>query len=313
MLEIYSYPSMSLVTTARYKKPAYFLAFDSRRRSLLVTVADPPWPVLTELTASGDLERLVTVEGSLFTRAVRSKLGLAFFTTMISRALVARSPDGGERTFRYSNAYSRPVFSDGHSALLETRLDGGPTVISLQRWNDREPRPLTSGPEDGYPSFGPRGSSFAYVRVDRNTVMACTIEAGSTADCRPVTTDTLGPRFTVVSPDGSAIAYHTAYGAGKRIRVVRISGGPPRDLGNDPSYCPLVWSSGSGLSLYDNERHEWHEIDALTGKTTGRTQPVPAAASPCEDGPRYGAPRPRGLDLRTADTMSFDVRIASGF
>jgi hypothetical protein len=312
MLEVYSYPSMSLVTTARYKKQAYFLAFDSRRSSLLVTVADTQSSVLTELTASGDLERLAIVEGALFTRAARSKLGLAFYTTQYSRALVARSPDGSERTFRYSSAYSRPVFSEGRSALLETRLDDGRTVISLQRWGDRESRPLTSGPEDGYPSFGPGGNSFVYVRVDRNTVMGCTIEPDGTANCRPITTDALGPRHSVVSPDGSAVAYQTVYGAGKRMRIVPISGGQARDLGNYSSDCSLVWSSRSGISLYDNERREWREIDSVTGNSTGRTHPVPTATSPpCEEGPRYGAATPPRLELRSADTMSFDVRIAA--
>jgi hypothetical protein len=309
LLEVYGYPSMSLTTTARLTRPACCIAFDSHRQSLLVTVGEWGRGILTELRGP-DLYRLGEIDGANVARAVNSPMGLAFFSVLLSPSVTARSPDGTERTFRHSGAYSTPVFSQAGNALIETRSDDGRLVISIQQWNGRGLRPLTSGPEDAFPSFGPTGNFFAYVRIDRNTVMGCTLERDLNTACRPIAEDPLGPRSIVLSPDGKAVAYHTAYGASSRIRVVPTSGGLPRDLGAHSGNCPIVWSAPTRLSAYDGERHVWREIDSATGKYTGKVNSVPTTvASPCDYAPRDPASR-QHFEVRGADTVSVEIRVA---
>jgi hypothetical protein len=311
LVEVYSYPSMSLVTSARLTMSTCCVAFDSRRGSLLVTVFDTRRGVLAELRGF-DLHRAGQIDGTNINRAASSDLGLTFFTTSFSRSIIARAEDGTEHSIRYPgvNHLVTPVFSEAGDSLLETLLDDGRAVIALQRWSDRRLQPLTSGPEDGFPSLGPGGNSFVYVNVPSETVMACRLEPGGNADCKPIVTDPLEPRHTVLSPDGRTVAYLTAHGARHRIRVVPFSGGSPLDVGAVASDdCPVVWSSPAGISAYDPQAREWREIDSSTGKETGRRHPVArTAAEPCDDKPEYWR-APTRFDLRKVETTSTEVRI----
>jgi hypothetical protein len=271
-------------------------------------VIDGRRAILAELNGP-DLHRVGDLKGASIARAATSKVGLAFVTTTISRSMVARSAEGAERTLRYSGTYSRPVLSEAGDALLETYLDDGRLIIALQRWSDDRPQPLTAGPDDAFPSFAPGGNSFVYTRIDSNTIMGCGLEAGGNAACRPITIDPLGPRYTVLSPNGSAVAYQTAYGATRRIRMVSYSGGPPSDLGASSSTCPVVWSSPAGISSYDDQARTWREVDSSTGRETGRTHTVPpTVANPCDDKPNYGS-SPARFSLRKVDTITTGVRV----
>jgi hypothetical protein len=278
-----------------------------------VNVLDPQLLALAELSETGGLQRRGYTEGSNLWRPVRTKAGLAFYTLTFSSYLVLRAQNGEERTLSYSAAFSDPTVSSDGDALMETRLPDGRLVISLQRWNERRSHPVTAGPVDAFPSFGPRGATFVYARMDDNTVTGCVLRDKDQVDCRPVAIDPLGPRSTALSPDGNLVAYYTGYGANARVRVVPFSGGATRDIGTSPSECPLVWSSPNGISVYDNELRVWRELDATTGSPTGATRPLTRATDRATDS-RCPDPPPallsRGFDLAKAQTLAVDLRAA---
>jgi hypothetical protein len=312
IVEIYQYPGMSLVRSARFKGPAYFAAFDGKRRSVLLTVGDLRKTVLTEITASEEIARIGDLPSTSIGRVVRSPFGLAFFSSSVARSVEVEL-NGAHRTIHYSGAYSRPTFSESGDALLETRLDDGRLVIALQRWNDPTVRVLTSGPEDAYPSFALDGKSFTYVRIAENAIMTCRLDGDVMVDCREIAKEPFGPRAAVLSPDGKSIGYATAYGATGRLRVLSTSGTqPPRDIGAFSSDCPLVWSAPEGLAVYQGDRHLWEEFDRQTGRPTGRSFATSSAdASACNSAPRYhrGAP----LDIQRSDKTSVEVRLSAAY
>jgi serine/threonine protein kinase len=308
-IEIYGYPSLSLLSTARLQTLVVSIGFDPRRTALQASIADSRRFIRAELTEQGDLRRLGEMYGSNIVEATHTRFGLAFLGATVSRSLEIRSPDGSEKTLPYAGAYSPPALSGSGDALMETRLEDGRLVISLQRWSAARADAVTSGPDDAYPAFAGTGK-FSYVRISSNTLMGCSLDASSNAECRPITTDPLGPRSPLPSPDGSIVAYHTAYGAGNRLRVVAFSGGEPRDLGLFTSECPVVWSSLEGLSMYDKERREWRELSARTGRPTGRTQPIAATVkTPCDEPRRY-SPLAGGFKTRQIEHQSVDLRLA---
>jgi len=307
-VEVYSYPAMSLLTTARTQKTIYTVAFDTRRGSLLATVPDPARLALTEVTDSGDLDRLGQVDGTNVLWAFRSSVGLTYLTSAITRHVVARSPDGAEKTIEYAGAYSIPVFSASRTALLERRLADGRLVIAVQGWKDPDSRPLTAGPDDAYPSIEAGGRIFAYVRMESNTLMGCSTSSPQGANCHPIVADPLGPRMIALSPDGETVAYFTATGAKPRTRVVPFSGGPPRDLGAFPTTCNPVWSSRSGISYYDEAALQWIEIDTNTGAPTGKILRATAGTGPgCDVPPAYTI---SDLETKRTFTIAVDVRVA---
>jgi len=309
-IEIYRYPSLSLLSTARIQPPVLSIGFDPRRMFLEASIADGRRLIRAELTEQGDLERLGEMYGANILKATHTRYGLAFLGTSVSRSLEIRSPNGGKKSLDYGGAYSSPSLSDSGDALLETYLDDGRLVIALQRWKATRSEAVTSGPDDAFPAFAGTGRAFSYVRISSNTIMACSLDDSGNAECRPITTDPLGPRSPLPSPNGSAVAYHTAYGAGSRLRVVAFSGGKPRDLGLFTGECPVVWSSTDTISMYDKGRREWRELDASTGQPTGRTRQVsPSISTPCDEAPRTLSPAVH-FEARRIERQSVDLRLA---
>jgi hypothetical protein len=311
IITTYAYPSLSLTRTVRLQSLAGAIGFGSDDRSPLVAVVDANRGILAKLDGP-TLSRVVQSHEGHIGWAVSTRAGLAIVTTIVASSVIARMAGAAaQQKVEYSGAYSQPVFSERGDALLETRAVDGRLVVSLQRPGEL-PRPLTSGPEDAYPSFGPDGRWFVYVAIATNSIEGCKLSSVGLAACTTVVTDPEGPRFARISPDGKTVLYATAYGAGARIRVVSALGGRASDLGASSGRCPPVWSSVTGVSIYQPDMREWAEIDSVTGRRSGRTYRSKGSLEPCDDPPRAES-SPRAPEVQRVQKVFTQVRLADGW
>jgi hypothetical protein len=307
IVEIYRYPALALTSTFRVDKILGSIRHDGKRGTFQVSVPDPRFYRWAETTGNPDLVRVGAFAGANVWDAVRTEVGLLTLVTKTSRALVLQKRDGSERTFSYSGDYARPSFSDAGDGVVETRLEDGRLVVALQRWQGVDQIPLTSGPTDAFPSLDQTGRALAFVRVNENTIVACSLEGAEAKTCRPVYADPLGPRGAVLSPDATHIAYNTVYGSSRRLRVVDLRDGKMRDLGMYSGSCSLLWSSPGALWVHSDQQG-WREIETSSGESTGRTHAVSDRS--CDVMPLRTNPPPPPFSVRRVGTQSFELRLA---
>ena len=306
LVEVYSYPSMQLLQAFRSKQMLYGVAFDDRRRSVVVSVADPRDMTLAELTKSGDFNRVFALSGASVQRAVRMESGVVFLVAKATHSLLVRRHDGAEKMM-VVDGISHPSVSAAGDILMDARLPNGNTAITLHRWDLADARFITAGPNDAYPSFGPDGRSFAFVRKSDNSLVSCVLPASETpSNCHAFHREPLGARYAVMSPDGKLIAYRTVHGSAARVRVVPTAGGTARDLGVRNDMCPTIWSSPTGLWMLSTSTNRWWEVDVSTGTATGRTHPVSINGKACEQAPAPSSSS--GYITRRRISVSFELR-----
>jgi len=86
-----------------------------------------------------------------------------------------------------------------------------------------------------------------------------------------------------LSPDGRRVAYLANGGRGMLVRWIPSSGGETHDVAVSEGGCRPGWSSNSTLwiSRRIQGRPLWTEVEADTGRATGRTAP---SANDCQEG-----------------------------
>jgi len=156
---------------------------------------------------------------------------------------------------------------------------------------------LSPGPRDEAPSILPDGRTWTYVRRAGDAPGFYRCRFGGA--CARVTETTM--QYATVSPDGARVAYVDPLPQGVRARVVPLTGGPARDVGDASSYCRPVWSSARTLWISRRAAGtpEWIEIDVGAAgepdaRPTGRkmrgardcSDGLPDPAGPTNDGAR---------------------------
>jgi hypothetical protein len=168
---------------------------------------------------------------------------------------------------------AREVARGGAHVLVSTLRGGRERIVEFDE-DGRERGVLTEGPRDESPSILPGGRGWTYVRRggDGPGFYRCAFGGGCTR-----LTDLVMP-YAAISPDGTSVAYVDPAPQGPRARVVALSGGPSRDVGDASSYCRPVWSSAHTLwiSRRGEGTPEWLEVDvggsaSAVVKPTGRT------------------------------------------
>jgi len=227
-----------------------------------------------ELDGSDRLVRLGQINGINVLGGFRTEAGFAIVNQAFSHTIVVRSKDSGtERSFSASVSGRASVSTTGN-VVFDRRLDDGKFVIAHQSWNTPQTTLLTTGPTDMFPTLGPDGRQVVFVRVSEGAIISCQLNAGSSiSDCKTVSRDPLGPRFTTLSPDGRRIAYQTTNSSASRLRIVAMDTGTMTDLGVYRSGCPPLWSSDTALWLRERPGAEWKEFDIVQGRHTGRLSP----------------------------------------
>ena len=85
-----------------------------------------------------------------------------------------------------------------------------------------------------------------------------------------------------------------------------------RDLGVYRGICPPTWSADNGLWVIERGSSEWKELDASTGKPTGRTDKSTAErGKECDQVPgRHGLAQ-RDFQLRMTESRMTEIRLAA--
>jgi serine/threonine protein kinase len=305
-VDVYSYPAMNLAQRVRIKQPVAAIQFDDARNVLQAAVVDPESHALLDIMDDGQLRRFVRMADANVLLSFRSPPALAFLATRMARSVTVRAADGQEHVVAYTG-YARPTVSADGDVLFENRLADGRLVISLQRWLDSTPRPITAGPADAYPSFGPRAETFAFVRTGDNAIVVCGLSGHMATHCRSVLTDPLGPRVAVLSPDGTSIAYTTEHGSNIRLRTVSATGGAFHDVGVYHGTCPVQWASANVLWVRSDPNGPWAKVHATTGREIGRG--APGKPGSC-DAPRdTDAPAAQRFDVERRQAFTMEVRV----
>jgi len=311
-VEIYNYPSMSLVQRSPLDLAVGGMQFDSARQNLQISVPDSGVLGLAELTPRNELSRLAQISGTDILAGYRTKQGFTTLAWRFSYSVEVRWPDG-QRELLGPSISGRASVSRDHGVMFDTRLEDGRWVIAHQTTAKGKPQLVTEGPMDMYPSFQPDGLGFVHVRVRDGAVVACRLAARDATDCRLVHADPLGPRFTTVSPDGTQVAYQTTHGTGSRLRIVSLSDGSMRDLGIYRSVCPPLWSSARALWTYEDGASNWREVEDLRGKPTGRSAKHEGEGPSACDRPPQASAVPPLLTVQRLENRTTEIRTAAGF
>jgi hypothetical protein len=170
--------------------------------------------------------------------------------------------------------YSAALSAGGEVLLSKQSRDGNSRIWLVK--TDGTSRPLTNGPNDTTPDFGPDGRQWAYVDYANKSVMLCQ----ENTECRILKRDEFLPAWPRFSPTGESLAYVTQMGT-PRLTVVSLKDDRVVPIGPMYPQCPPVWSSASTLWSLEGaaQRRVWLERDASTGSLTGNRIDLPESGA----------------------------------
>ena len=227
---------------------------------------------------NGSLTKVAAFPGSDIIGAVESGDETLVLTRKIRGDLWQDGAEGITRLTSDGNSFAGALSSKG-DLLIQRFAPDGRYVIAIRRL-DGEEKTLTSGPLDGSPSFFPDRDSWAYTDYKTQQILKCAL---STARCSVVHTDSRTPAEVSVAPSGDRLAYFSTLNA-VRLYVLKLDGGPARDLGPASNACPAVWMANDRLWALDmaDSQPLWAEFDVVAGSRTGRTLAgVPGSKERC--------------------------------
>ena len=309
-LDVFSYPQTALLRRIELPLASCpWIEFDPGRGSWQVSVADPRHTVRCELREDGSCARLLRLEGANVVSAYRSQLGMVGVVIRSSRrAIVTRKIDGKDQEYVYEG---QADFGPGGEALFGVPSGDGQWRLALQRFGEPGSRVVTPGPLDVAPSINPDGRTFLYLASRApHDVQMCKLDAPAPGDCRVLHTDALGPINVRLSPDGHRLAYNVADAGGWRLRVVPLDGGPMRDL-SLLSAGAILWTSDTTLWSCESEYKKWSEVDAISGRFTGKSVWRPDSDVVCDD-PPPGAGALANFEVRRETGVTTEVHLVKG-
>jgi hypothetical protein len=311
-VDLYEYPSAKLIQRWFLAPEPTMISFDRVRRSWQVSSRRGRNLERCELTKGGDCSLLARLPGTDLVSSLRSELGLLLFAARPTHSTVVRSQiDGAEREY-FDDQLPPPDIADTGDALFTILREDGRQVVALQRWNERTPRPLTSGELDVHPVFASSQKAFLYVRAPDQAIVLCDLEEQAARSCRILVSDPLGPSFPRMSPDGKRLAYVTVSGATPHVRIVSLDGSSPRrdfEVAVDQGWY-LRWSSSSTLWSCGHGTG-WEERDATNWEPTGKRRPAIDAVSVCQT-PPPGTGQPARFDVQRTRSLTFEILLARG-
>jgi len=234
------------------------------------------------------------VLGRLRRQAIRNPLfvseGLAFVARQYATTVVVEGP--GAAAHRWKAKYDVLVAARCGPDIVAASEREGAMAIERRSTDGRLIATLTSGPWDTDPGCSPDGKILFYLRQkDRPAVVRC-----DAVGCRSLI-DRQGMSLSI-SPDGKRLAVVSTSGKkGPIVEIVDAAGGRARELAEIETGCRPGWASNSALWLARRQGGSvvWTEIDADTGKVTGRSVP---GSRDCADGkPDPASPTERDVHV----------------
>jgi hypothetical protein len=212
--------------------------------------------------------------------------GLAFVSVSLASDLWWRKPNGT----LINVTKSGHVWEGnrcGRDLVISEELDPERIVIKRIDFAGKRLEQLTDGPRDWSPACTPDGKVWFY----RPHMPGPAIRRCDRDGCRDIFHG-----FAMgldASPDGRRLAYVTMDKRGSIVQWISADGGEPHTVAETETVCPVGWSSADTLwvSRRQGRKIVWTEVNADTGRETGKTSPGgrdcadsrPDPASPVSD------------------------------
>jgi hypothetical protein len=202
--------------------------------------------------------------------------GLAFVSVRLASDLMQRRPNGTVTNLTRSGHVWEGTRC-GRDLIISEELEPERIVIQRVDFTGKHLEQLTEGPRDWSPACSPDGKVWFY----RPHLPAPAIRRCDRAGCREIWRG-----FAIgleASPDGRRLAYVTMDKRGTIVQWLSADGGEPHDVAETETACPVGWASPD--TIWVSRRHGrkivWTEVNADTGRETGKTSP---GGRDCADG-----------------------------
>jgi hypothetical protein len=212
--------------------------------------------------------------------------GVAFVSVRMASDLMLQKPNGTLLNLTKSGR----VWDGnrcGHDLIISEELDDEHVVIKRADFTGKIIEQLTQGPRDWSPACTPDGKVWFYrPHKPTPTIRRCDGKA-----CRDIFQG-----FAIgldASPDGRRLAYVTLSKRGPIVQWISADGGEPHDVAETETACPVGWATRDTIwvSRRRGPKFVWTEVNADTGRETGKTSPGgrdcadtrPDPASPVSD------------------------------
>jgi hypothetical protein len=228
-----------------------------------------------------------------------AETGLAFLSVRHVSDLFVRNEKGTLRRVTSGERISsvKPCGAD----LVISKIDGERAIVERIDRRGRTLKVLSSGPADSSPTCSPDGRIWYYTHVGPVVSLRRCDDLG----CRDLVERSVG--FADVSQDGKRIAFVEFEQRGPVVKWISSEGGEAHEVSETETGCPAGWTSPKTLwvSRRYGSRVVWKEVDADSGRETGRSVP---GSRDCSDG-RRDPQSPLNPDLRIIYDQTSQLRL----
>jgi hypothetical protein len=225
---------------------------------------------------------------------------MVFTSIRLTSDLVMRKPNGS--TVHVTNGAH--VWDANHCGPhLIVSNEVAPERVAIERWdtNGKRIERLSEGPTDWGGACSADGSVWYYIpHTPHPGIRRC-----DRRGCREIWSG-----FAIglsTSPDGKRLAFLTMDARGSVVRWIGADGGETHEVADSETTCVAGWASDQ--TLWVSHRREgkliWTEVDADSGRETGKTVP---GTRDCSDA-RPDPASPVSPDLRIVYDQTSQIRL----
>ena len=286
----------NLVLDLRQEGRQFYFAQLSKGRTADIIEIDPTLPAARAARPIGH------IPDQMLRYPMMTAAGLAFVSVRLSSDLWVRRPNGGDGfTNLTRNGHVRDVNRCGRDLVVSRELEPERTVIERMDWTGKPIEQLSCGPADWSPACSPDGKTWYFrPHLPQPSIRRC-----DRAGCRDIYQG-----FAVglsPSPDGRRLAFVTLDKRGSVVLWIGEGGGTPHEVAETETGCPVGWASDDTIWVSRRRGHTivWTEVDADSGRETGKTVP---GSHDCYDA-RPDPASPVNPDLRIVYDQTSQVRV----
>jgi hypothetical protein len=208
------------------------------------------------------------IPGQMLRHPMRIKEGLVFISVLTSSDLWVRRPSGALANLTKSGRI-RDAARCGDDLVISREIDPEKTVIERVDSAGRYIEQLSDGPADWSPACSNDGKVWYYrPHLPQPSIKRCDRDG-----CREIFS---GFAFGLsMSPDGRRLSFTTVDTRGSTVRWMAADGGEPHEVAETETVCPTGWASAT--TIWVSRRRDgkiiWTEVDADSGRETGKTSP----------------------------------------
>jgi hypothetical protein len=226
--------------------------------------------------------------------------GLVFVSVRLASDLWVRNAGGAFENLT-RNGHVLDGNYCGSDLIVSREIEPEKTVVERLDASGRRMERLSDGPIDWSPACSPDGSVWYYrPHLPHPSIRRCDRQG-----CRELFR---GFAFGLsASPDGKRLAFVTVEKRGTVAVWIGADGGAPHDVAETETGCPVGWASAETIwvSRRRGRKFVWTEVDANTGRETGKTAPGSHDCFDCRPDPAS----PVNPDLRIVYDQTSQVRL----